>query len=248
MVSDYFRLGDVVFRIDSEKGVHGDSAFRCEPTSCDLKVSVIEDSEFETKTAGKCYSEIIKQGNDVLVTVNPKQIGQLTEYNLFNAFDIPGVMLDRGQLVLHSSYIIHNGEAILFTGNSGIGKSTQAEFWRAERGAEVINGDRCLISLRNGKYYANGYINCGSSGICRNVTAPIKAVVILGQASANSVRKPGAIEAFKAILPQCAYDIKSAEQTEKAIVLISELISNVKVLRMNCVNAPSSVECLEKSL
>lgn len=248
MTSDYFRFGEVVIGVDSENGIQGNSVFMCEPSSCDLKVSVREDTGFMTKAEANCYSEIIRQGKDLLVTVNPKQIGKLTEYNLFNALDMYEIMLDYGQFVLHSSYVVYNNEAILFTGNSGIGKSTQAEFWKAERGAEIVNGDRCLVSCKNGKYYANGYINCGSSGICRNISTPIKAVVVLGQAASNSVRRLGGIEAFKAILPQCSYNTESTYQTEKIIGLLSEFISTINVLQLDCVNAPSAVECLEKYL
>lgn len=248
MVNDYFRLGNVVFRAVSENGVGGETVFRCEPGVWDLKITVTEDIYYQKEPKGKKYADVKISGEDILVRVNPKCIGPLTECNLFNAFDLSGVMLDQGQFVFHSSYVIYNGEAILFTGNSGIGKSTQAEFWKTERGAKIVNGDRSLISSKNGEYYANGYVNCGSSEICRNISAPIKAVVVLGQAASNSVRKLGGIEAFKAILPQCSYDIKSAYQTEKAIGLASDFISNINVLRLDCVNAPSAVECLEKYL
>ena len=55
---------------------------------------------------------------------------------------------------LHSSYIIYHDKAILFTGPSGIGKTTQAELWRDYQGAEIINGDVTLIRKWDGRYCA----------------------------------------------------------------------------------------------
>ena len=56
------------------------------------------------------------------------------------------IFADAGMLVLHSSYIVtRTGEGILFSGPSGIGKSTQAALWERFAGARTINGDRGLV-------------------------------------------------------------------------------------------------------
>ena len=56
------------------------------------------------------------------------------------------IFADLGMLVLHSAYIVTSaGEAILFSGPSGVGKSTQAALWERCAGARVVNGDRALV-------------------------------------------------------------------------------------------------------
>ena len=51
------------------------------------------------------------------------------------------IFADAGMLVLHSAYIVtRTGEGILFSGPSGIGKSTQAALWERFAGARTING------------------------------------------------------------------------------------------------------------
>ena len=86
------------------------------------------------------------------------------------------VFAARGMLVLHSAYIVTSaGEAILFSGPSGVGKSTQAALWERCAGARVVNGDRALVDV--GKKTANGIFYAGTSGISENVTAPVRAIV-----------------------------------------------------------------------
>lgn len=61
----------------------------------------------------------------------------------------------RGMLVLHSAYIVASaGKAILFSGPSGVGKSTPCALERCA-GARVVNGDRALVDV--GKKTANGH-------------------------------------------------------------------------------------------
>ena len=112
------------------------------------------------------------------------------------------IFADAGMLVLHSAYIVTPaGEAILFSGPSGIGKSTQAALWERSAGAQIINGDRALLDI--GRKTANGIFYSGTSGICRNVTAPIRAIVLLGQSDGNHVSTPSPQAAFAGVLSQC---------------------------------------------
>lgn len=51
-------------------------------------------------------------------------------------------------MVLHCSVLKVKSGVILFSGPSGIGKSTQAGLWTKYRKARVINGDRTLLKKR----------------------------------------------------------------------------------------------------
>ena len=75
---------------------------------------------------------------------------------------------------------------ILFSGPSGIGKSTQAGLWTKYRKARVINGDRTLLKKENGRWMSLGWPICGSSEICYNEAYPVKAVIFLGQGNDQS--------------------------------------------------------------
>ena len=140
------------------------------------------------------------------------------------------VFAARGMLVLHSAYIVTSaGEAILFSGPSGVGKSTQAALWERCAGARVVNGDRALVDV--GKKTANGVF-----------------YVLLGQGSENRVFVPSPQAAFAGVLSQCAYyewDARSAEQMTECV---ARLVSDVPVLRMDCLPNATAVEALRGKL
>lgn len=153
----------------------------------------------------------------------------------------------RGMLVLHCAYIVTRaGEAILFSGPSGIGKSTQAALWEQLAGARVVNGDRALVDV--GKKTANGIFYSGTSGISENVTAPVRAIVLLGQGSENRVLVPSPQAAFAGVLSQCAYYEWDVFSAEKMTECVARLVSDVPVLRMDCLPDATAVETLRGKL
>lgn len=157
------------------------------------------------------------------------------------------IFADLGMLVLHSAYIVTRaGEAILFSGPSGIGKSTQAALWEQLAGARVVNGDRALVDV--GKKTANGIFYSGTSGISENVTAPIRAIVLLGQSSENRVFVPSPQAAFAGVLSQCAYYEWDVFSAEKMTECVARLVSDVPVLRMDCLPDATAVEALRGKL
>ena len=157
------------------------------------------------------------------------------------------IFADLGMLVLHSAYIVTRaGEAILFSGPSGIGKSTQAALWEQLAGARVVNGDRALVDV--GKKTANGIFYSGTSGISENVTAPIRAIVLLGQSSENRVFVPSPQAAFAGVLSQCAYYEWDVFSAEKMTECVARLVSDVPVLRMDCLPDATAVDALRGKL
>lgn len=248
MVHKYYRLGGLTFGVRSEYPILDSSVFACEASAPDYEIIIKAENSFTPDRTAQGCARTKRLDRTIYLTMKEAQAKALSVFSLFNAFDLPGLLLENACFVLHASYILHDGEAILFTGASGIGKSTQAELWRQTRGANIVNGDRALVGLSDGKAAAHGYINCGSSGICQNISAPIRAVVILGRSTENTVWKPGGIEAFKALVGQCAYNVTSRRQVEEIINLLAEMIPQVKILRLDCTNTPSAVECLERAL
>lgn len=157
------------------------------------------------------------------------------------------IFADAGMLVLHSAYIVTPaGEAILFSGPSGIGKSTQAALWERSAGAQIINGDRALLDI--GRKTANGIFYSGTSGICKNVTAPIRAIVLLGQNDENCVSTPSPQAAFAGVLSQCAYYDWDALSATKMTECVARLVSDVPVLHFDCRADASAVRALQERL
>lgn len=157
------------------------------------------------------------------------------------------ILADAGMLVLHSAYIVtRQGEGILFSGPSGIGKSTQAALWQRYGAAQTVNGDRALV--RPDTRTVSGVMYAGTSGICRNVTAPLRAVVLLHQAPESRVTDIRPQEAFARVLSQCAYHQWDPASAARMTELAARLVTNIPVRQLDCRADESAVRALEEAL
>lgn len=161
---------------------------------------------------------------------------------------IEELLLRRNMAVLHSSRIERQGEAILFFGRSGIGKSTQAALWEHYRGTPVRNGDRSLLRDLDGKEYACGLPYAGTSGICTNTMEPIRVLVKLGQGKENMIRRLSEKEAVKALLSQFPFPKWAPERMPDALTVAARAASRVPVLELICRPDEGAVETLENEL
>lgn len=157
------------------------------------------------------------------------------------------LLADFGMLILHSAYIVTpQGQGLLFSGPSGAGKSTQAELWRQYAGAQVINGDRSLV--RPGDGTVHGILYSGTSGICQNVSAPLRAIVLPVQGAENRVYPLRPKEAFMALVNQCAYYPWAADSAARMTGLAAALIGAVPVYGLTCRKDEGAVRALEDYL
>lgn len=157
-------------------------------------------------------------------------------------------MLARDGLILHCAYVRTPRGAILFSGPSGIGKSTQGGLWAKHRGAEVRNGDRALLQCLDGRWTARGWPVCGSSRICAPCDTPIRAVVMLEQRPENRAERLRPAQAFLQLFPQITVNRWNPAAAERAAGLLERLIAAVPVLRLGCTVSAEAVDCLEAVL
>lgn len=221
-------------------------AFRAEPTAVpDYVIELI--SLDSTSEIGRTKPPIVtRSGNRITLAANGEDYPNIAVGNVLCLIQAAFLFLEHDAFVLHASYLVYRGRAILFTAPSGTGKSTQARFWHDYRGAEIINGDRVLVTYRKGTFFANGIYVSGKSETCRNVTAPIGQVILLEQGQENELRSIPARELFLRIVCQCSFDLESEEQYEKITSLVSAMINTIPVHCYRCRNHPDSVDDLER--
>lgn len=138
-----------------------------------------------------------------------------------------------GTLLVHASFIEYNGEGIIFTGPSGIGKTTQAQLWEMFKEARIINGDKVFIRNENGSFNAYGLPWKGSSEYCLNRKAPLKAIVILKQSMNNSIRKLEE-ETIECFMPHVFFPHWDKKCLDKALDTFDSLIKTVPVYLLEC--------------
>lgn len=159
------------------------------------------------------------------------------------------MILPFNRLILHASYIHTDYGGILFSGPSGVGKSTQADLWiRYRECCELINGDKPVIGYDQNEWKAYGSPFAGSSRCYVNKSDRIRAIVILEQASENRVDELSQAEAFRQIFRNAVIECADPVQTQKASDLITSLIQQVPVYRLACTPDQKAVDCLTQVL
>ena len=137
---------------------------------------------------------------------------------------------------------------ILFSGVSGIGKSTQANLWCKYRGAKQINGDRPILSKENGGWTAWGSPYAGSSNVHVNDSCDIAAIVLLKQAERCAIRKLSTAEAFRGVWAGLTVRTWDAAFVERASELTIELATGLPVYEFCCTPDEEAVRFLEEEL
>lgn len=187
---------------------------------------------------------------DTPIYVNPEILNQQTMIasHFLSTIGVHRKLLNRNCPILHASYVVHDSEAILFLGASGTGKSTQAQLWQDVLGAQIINGDRVLLECIGGKWTAHGYPCCGSSYICINQSAPIKAIVLLQQAAENRVEVSSVAKNICALTSATEiYPFADAE-VSKAFDLAQKISANIPILTLRCTPDERAVMVLKDYL
>lgn len=121
-------------------------------------------------------SYYIQNGNSIVI--DPVDGAANDTIRLFLLGSAFGALLhQRGLLVLHGSAIVVEGEAVIFLGNSGVGKSTLATAF-APRGYPVATDDVSAVSLESGVPCFPGlklwHDTCEKLGVEKSELSPVR--------------------------------------------------------------------------
>lgn len=168
--------------------------------------------------------------------------------NSFWHLGVEALMIRKNKLCLHAACVDTPLGGLLFSGPSGIGKSTQAALWCKHRGAEQINGDRPILSKGEEGWLAWGSPYAGSSRCHRNESCPVRAIVMLRQGPACRIRRLGAAEAFRAVYSGLTINSWDRAFVTTACDLTMDLIAGVPVYELECTPDEQAVRLLEHEL
>lgn len=162
------------------------------------------------------------------------------------AFDF--VVLQYSGIMIHASVIEYNSYGVLFSGPSGIGKSTQAALWKKHKNADIINGDRGILRFKENEVYVYGSPYAGSSKIYRNISSPIKTIVLLEHDIENNIEKLAPAEAYKYLYPRFAIPVWDINYTLECIGMIEQLMKMIPIYRLSCTPDIKAVKLLYNTL
>lgn len=168
--------------------------------------------------------------------------------HIFQMIGIESLLYKLDTFILHSSYIKYKDKAILFSGPSGIGKSTQAKLWEEYEYAEIVNGDKVGINNDGSEWCAHGLPYAGSSNIYKNITLPISSIIILRQSPINKIKKLSQPEAFKLIYSETILNNWNEDYIKEVSNLVSNLVQKIPVYILSCKPDYTAVQLLKSKL
>ncbi len=163
---------------------------------------------------------------------------------------LPHILLQKGRLMLHASYISSASGGVVFAAASGVGKSTQARLWEEYAGAETVNGDRAVMWLTDDKseVMVGSMPFCGTSAVCKNIDTRLCAVALPVQASENRLVRLNGVKAIKAIIENAVIEDWRSGEANAAAALVCEIVERIPVYRLYCRIDEQAVRILEEAL
>ncbi len=143
-------------------------------------------------------------------------------------------LLAHSGMMLHASAVELDGKAYLFSGNSGMGKSTHTRLWQQVFGdrAQVFNDDKPALRRIDGKWYAYGTPWCGKDGINQNKKVPLAGICFLQQAQENKIRRLNAREVLSRVLAQTLFRFQNAKNLDQLLGLVDKLVRETPVFEL----------------
>lgn len=136
---------------------------------------------------------------------------------------------------LHSSAILLDGKAYLFSADSGTGKSTHTKKWCRLFGATYLNDDKPALRCENGVWMAYGTPWSGKDDLSAPVGAPVGGIAFLKRGDTNAIVPMDMKKAVMAIMPQSMWKLPR-ELMETQLALTDNLLRNVPIWELTCQN------------
>ena len=174
-------------------------------------------------------------------------VGESVIYNLLLS-SYQFVCAQSGALLMHAGALDHHGDAIVFCGVSGAGKSTQVTSWINQFKATPINYDHPCVVWNGNVPIAYGSPWGGKENYCKSTGAPIKAIVFVNKSDQDSVEELKKGEAFSLLALHNPLPHIRPEMDAKLLDTVERLVKSVPVYRQNCTKTPKATETLYRAL
>ena len=195
------------------------------------------------------YGAAWEEDSVIRVEYLPEAAAYVSEFgNSFAHLSIEELMIRFQRVCLHAACVQTPLGGLLFSGPSGIGKSTQADLWCRYRDSRQINGDRPILGRSGDGWLAWGSPYAGSSRVHVNESCPVRAILMLRQEKQCSLRRLGLAEAFRCIWSGLAVHSWDRSFVETASSLALELAAAVPVYEFGCTPDEAAVNFLEREL
>ena len=154
---------------------------------------------------------------------------------------------------------VNGGQAVLFTAQSGVGKTTHMNLWlKYIPGAFVVNGDKPLLKFVKNDSCDNRDNGCdsehigvrcevcgtpwaGKEALQTNVISPLKAICFLERGDTNEIERVAFEDVYPMLLQQ-VYRPSDPQAMMKTMELVKKLGTTIPLYRMKCTMEPEAAK------
>jgi len=137
--------------------------------------------------------------------------------------------------MLHSSAVVVDGKAYLFSAPSGTGKSTHTGLWLERFGdrALILNDDKPALRREQDGWYAYGTPWSGKHDISRNLRVPVAGIAMIRRSETNEITPYTGKEAVYDVFSQVNRP-KGMALRVRLLDLLDKLFAEVPVWQLKC--------------
>ena len=149
---------------------------------------------------------------------------------------IAEVLPDYDAFVFHGSVISMGEKAYVITANSGVGKTTHTRLWLDvfSEQADILNGDKPIIRLIDGKPFACGTPWKGKEAYGKNAMLVVGGIAFLSRSETNKAEIISPAEAATRFMSQIYLPKKSKSALIKTMRLADRVIGGVRLVSLQC--------------
>ena len=169
-------------------------------------------------------------------------------YDFFHALRLVYLYLAQkhGMVALHSASILYKDKLWLFSGHSGMGKSTHTNLWKEHFGTPVINGDLNLLAMENDLPVAHGIPWCGTSGIYDTTTYPLGGIILVNRGTSDYTEEITTDQQQLLVSQRLISPSWTKELWEKNLEVVEQVTENILVCKLFCTKEKSAAEAMKK--
>lgn len=141
-----------------------------------------------------------------------------------------------GGFMLHSSAVMMDKKAYLFSADSGTGKSTHTELWLkvfGEERAKILNDDKPIIRIAKTGVFACGTPWSGKNDVSSSENVPLAGICFLERSEKNWIKRVQGKDVIGKLMRQTILPPK-AEEMNIVLSHIDKVLTEIPVYTMGC--------------
>lgn len=165
----------------------------------------------------------------------------LAEYMLYGAYFYTRLIVYDG-VMLHSSAVVYEDKAYLFSAPSGTGKSTHTGLWlEVFEDAFILNDDKPAIRFIDGKLYAYGTPFSGKTDLNVPTRKPIQAICFIEQDKTNWIKKATIKESINNLYRETVRTTHE-KLLEDSFKILDKIVNEIPIYKMGLTISKEAVK------